>query len=72
LKKFRFAPLLQPSVAKFYSPTVKANLMSASFVSTYFGSEPLALTNRFLRNNPRSILRVMEFSIIPQFNKIRL
>jgi hypothetical protein len=49
--------VLRTTMDVLYSPTVKANLMSASFLSTYFGNEPLALTNRFLRNNPRSILK---------------
>ena len=40
-----------------YSPTVEANLMSVSFASAYFGNEPLAPTNKSLRNNPRSILK---------------
>jgi hypothetical protein len=31
--------------------------MSTSFASAYFGNEPLAPTNKSLRNNPRSILK---------------
>jgi hypothetical protein len=33
--------VLRTTVDVLYSPTVGANLMSASFVSTYFGNEPL-------------------------------
>ena len=40
-----------------YSPTVRANLMSASFTSAYFGNEPLGLTNKTFRDNPWSILK---------------
>jgi hypothetical protein len=40
-----------------YSPTVRANVMYASFASAYFGNEPLALTNKSLRNTPQTILR---------------
>jgi hypothetical protein len=40
-----------------YSPTVRANVMSASFASAYFGNEPLAPTNKSLRNTPQTILR---------------
>ena len=40
-----------------YSPTIRANLMSVTFASTYFGNEPLALTIKSLRNNPWSILK---------------
>jgi len=40
-----------------YSPTIRANLMSVSFAYAYFGNEPLALTNKSLRNNPRSVLK---------------
>ena len=31
--------------------------MSISFASTYFGNEPLALTNKSFRNNPWSVLK---------------
>ena len=41
----------------FYNPIVGANLMSTSFAHTYLGAEPLALTNKSLRNNSRSILK---------------
>jgi hypothetical protein len=40
-----------------YNPTVGANVMSASFVSAYFGNEPLAPTNKSLRVAPRSSLK---------------
>ena len=40
-----------------YSPSVGANLMSASFASAYFGNEPFAPINKSLRDNPRSILK---------------
>jgi hypothetical protein len=35
-----------------YSPTVRANVMSASFASAYFGNEHLAPTNKSVRNTP--------------------
>jgi hypothetical protein len=40
-----------------YSPTVGANLIYVSFTSPFFGNEPLAPTNKSLRNNPRSVLK---------------
>jgi len=40
-----------------YNPTVGANIMSASFVSAYFGNEPLAPTNKSHRVDPRSNLK---------------
>jgi len=40
-----------------YSPTVGANLMSASFASACFGNEPLAPTNTTFRDKPWSILK---------------
>jgi len=40
-----------------YSPIVGAYLMSTSFASAYFGNEPLALTNKSLRNDRWSILK---------------
>jgi len=40
-----------------YSPTAGANKMSESFAHAYFGDEPLASTNKSLRNAPRTILK---------------
>ena len=40
-----------------YNPTVGANIMSASFASTYFGNEPIAPTNKCLRIAPRINLK---------------
>jgi hypothetical protein len=39
-----------------YNPTVGANIMSASFASTYFSNKTLAPTNKSLRVAPRSRL----------------
>ena len=39
-----------------YNPTVRANLMSASFASTYFGNEPIASTIKSYRVTPRTSL----------------
>jgi hypothetical protein len=40
-----------------YNSTVGVNIMSTSFVSAYFGKEPLAPTNKSLRFGPRSSLK---------------
>jgi hypothetical protein len=40
-----------------YNPTVGANIMSTSFLSTYFGKEPLAPTNKSLRAGPHLSLK---------------
>ena len=40
-----------------YNPTAGANIMSASFVSAYFGNEPLAPTNKSFRVAPCSSLK---------------
>jgi hypothetical protein len=40
-----------------YNPTVAADIMSTSFVSAYFGKEPLAPTNKSLRIGPHSSLK---------------
>jgi hypothetical protein len=40
-----------------YNPTVGANIMSTTFVSAYFGKEPLAPINKSLRFGPCSSLK---------------
>ena len=40
-----------------YNPTIGANIMSASFASSYFGNEPIAPTNKCLRIAPRINLK---------------
>jgi len=39
-----------------YNPTVRANLMSTSFASTYLGNEPIAPTIKSYRVTPRTSL----------------
>ena len=40
-----------------YNPTLGANIMSASFVSAYFGNEPISPSNKCLRIAPRINLK---------------
>jgi len=46
-----------------YNPTVGANIMSATFTSTYFDNEPLAPTNKTCRIAPHS--RLAGLGILP-------
>jgi len=40
-----------------YNPSIGANLMSATFASTYLGEKPHAPTNKNLRISPRTNLK---------------
>ena len=40
-----------------YNPSIRANLMSTAFTSTYLGEKSLALIVKSLRSSPRTSLK---------------